>query len=187
MTLQIESIKALEITPKQEVKQRFIDNKKRQIVVDWLFEVSQELKLYDDTIHYAVSYMDRFLMKKEENINDFQLLACTCLWIAIKFNESYYATSSDMAFYCDGLYNEKRFIEKECEVLQVLNFEISKPTIKTFLMHNSSKEVNKQADLSLMYLETITFSQKAENILKKRKRYREPSKKLKAIRSKYAH
>jgi hypothetical protein len=182
---QLENIKSFEILPIKKHIQSEVNDRQRSIVVDWLFEVSNQWKLFDDTIHYAVSYMDRYLFLKHQKVDTFQLLGATCMWIAAKYNEIYPPELDDFVYIAADTYSKKSFLRMEADVLSVLNFELSKPTTKTFLMHYSNKEINYQVDLSLMSPPDSLPSTQATDILKKRKRFEEPLPEFGGIRWKY--
>lgn len=182
---QLENIRNFEIYPVKKLDQLQITTKHRAILVDWLFELSNEWKFFDDTIHYAVSYIDRYLCNKREDCGTLQLLGATCMWIAAKYNEIYPPDLDEFVYMTADTYSKKSFLRKEADVLTVLNFELSKPTTKTFLMHYSCKEVNYQADLSLMEPPDCLPSTQANNIAKKRKRFGELSNEFDGIRRKY--
>tara|TARA_B100000214_G_scaffold370174_2_gene344403 strand:+ start:4055 stop:4717 length:663 start_codon:yes stop_codon:yes gene_type:complete len=169
---------------KKPIEHSMNDNK-RKVLVDWMFEVSTSWSLFDDTIHYAVSYMDRYVSTKgKERTSKLQLLGVTCLWIASKFNEIYPPELDDFADVTDNTYTKKEIILKEADVLMTLNFELAKPTTKTFLMDYSDDEVCYQVDLSLMQQQKCLPSTEANNILKKRKRIEETE--YTAVNKKYA-
>jgi len=65
-----------------EIVQRDIDPKMRGILIDWLVEVVEEYKLNNDTLHLAVSYIDRFLSFYPINRVKLQLLGVTSMNIA---------------------------------------------------------------------------------------------------------
>ncbi|KAM0833235.1 hypothetical protein ACQ4PT_064380 [Festuca glaucescens] len=67
------------------VTQGAITTTKRAKVVDWLVEVADDLKLMPDTLHLAVSYVDRFLSVGAIIPSELQLLGVTALLVAAKF------------------------------------------------------------------------------------------------------
>ena len=54
----------------------------RSILVDWLVEVSDEYKLHDETLHLAVSYIDRFLSQMSVLRGKLQLVGTAAMFIA---------------------------------------------------------------------------------------------------------
>ena len=122
---QLENIRKLEILPVKKLDQTQITTKHRAILVDWLFELSNEWEFFDDTIHYAVSYMDRYLFSKKEDRGTLQLLGATCMWIAAKYNEIYPPELDYFVYMAAETYSKKSFLRKEADVLTVLNFQLS--------------------------------------------------------------
>jgi len=65
-----------------DIVQRDIDPKMRGILIDWLVEVAEEFKLQNDTLHLAVSYIDRFLSFYPICRVKLQLLGVASMYIA---------------------------------------------------------------------------------------------------------
>lgn len=65
-----------------EIVQRDITSNMRGILVDWLVEVAEEYKLLSDTLHLAVSYIDRFLSLNRISRIKLQLLGVSAMLIA---------------------------------------------------------------------------------------------------------
>lgn len=54
----------------------------RAVLVDWLVEVAEEFKLHEETLHLAVSYVDRFLTTNVVTRDKLQLLGVTAMLVA---------------------------------------------------------------------------------------------------------
>ena len=54
----------------------------RAILIDWLSEVADEYKLYSETFHLAVNFIDRFLSRMSVTKSKFQLIGTTALYLA---------------------------------------------------------------------------------------------------------
>ncbi|PWZ52757.1 Coatomer subunit beta'-1 [Zea mays] len=67
--------------------QKDICPKMRVVLVDWLVEVAKEFKLHAETLHLAVSYVDRFLTMNVVAWDKLQLLGVTALLVAAKYEE----------------------------------------------------------------------------------------------------
>ncbi len=182
---QLENIQSFEILTVKKADQSHTVTENRAFVVDWLFELSNEWNFFDDTIHYAVSYMDRYLFVKQEHRTTFQLLGATCMWIAAKYNEVYPPNLTEFVYKAANTYSKASFLEKEADILNVLNFQLAKPTTKTFIMNYTCKEVNYQVDLSLMSPPDCLPSTQADKIVKKKRKFTEPSDQFNGIRCKY--
>ena len=62
--------------------QKYISPKMRAVLVDWLVEVAEEFKLHAETLHLAVSYVDRFLTMNVVTRDKLQLLGVTAMLVA---------------------------------------------------------------------------------------------------------
>jgi hypothetical protein len=61
----------------------------RAILVDWLVEVVNKYRQQPETLHLAVSIMDRYLMKRMVARTRLQLVGVTALLIASKFEQTF--------------------------------------------------------------------------------------------------
>jgi cyclin A len=62
--------------------QKYISPKMRAVLVDWLVEVAEEFKLHAETLHLAISYVDRFLTTNVVTRDKLQLLGVTAMLVA---------------------------------------------------------------------------------------------------------
>lgn len=62
--------------------QRDINATMREILIDWLNEVTQEYKLTNYSLYLSVNFTDRFLTKISVHRTKLQLVGITCLLIA---------------------------------------------------------------------------------------------------------
>ena len=63
--------------------QKEINNYMRAILVDWLVDVSQHFELMSETLHTAVTFIDRYLTAhKDVKKTELQLVGVSCLKIA---------------------------------------------------------------------------------------------------------
>ncbi|CAN6296058.1 unnamed protein product [Urochloa humidicola] len=115
--------------------QEYISPKMRAVLVDWLVEVADEFKLQAETLHIAVSSVDRFLTMHVVTRDKLQLLGVTALLAAAKYEE---VESSKMKVnkytdITDNTYTKQQVVKMEADLLKSLNFEIGGPTVTTFL------------------------------------------------------
>ncbi|GFS42148.1 cyclin-dependent protein kinase 3;2 [Actinidia rufa] len=116
-----------------EKVQKDINPAMRDILLDWLVEVAEEYKLVSDTLYLTVSYVDRFLSHHFVNRNKLQLLGISCMLIASKYEEISPPHVEDFCYITDNTYSKEEVVSMERDVLIFLNYEMSTPTIKTFL------------------------------------------------------
>jgi len=56
----------------------------RKTITDWIFQVSQDLKISPDTTCAIIAYVDTILCKTEVSKENLQLVILTCLILASK-------------------------------------------------------------------------------------------------------
>lgn len=105
----------------------------RGILVDWLVEVAEEYKLSADTLYLSVGYIDRVLSVQPVARTKLQLLGVTCMLIASKYEEIYAPQVDEFCYITDNTYSREDVLSMERTVLDALEFELTQPTIKTFL------------------------------------------------------
>lgn len=59
----------------------------RRVLVDWMFDISQEYHAQPTTLYLSVTLLDRALDKLAVRREKFQLLGCVCFLIAAKIEE----------------------------------------------------------------------------------------------------
>ncbi|CAI9286899.1 unnamed protein product [Lactuca saligna] len=105
----------------------------REVLVDWLVEVTEEYKLASDTLFLTVSYIDRFLSSHSLSRNKLQLLGVSCMLVASKFEEISPPQAEDYCYITDNTYTKEEVVQMEETLLQFLNSDPSNPIPKTFL------------------------------------------------------
>jgi cyclin B len=122
----------------------------RAVLIDWLFEVHLKLKFTPETLYLTVNIVDRYLTKKA-NVprRELQLIGTTALLIASKYEEICPANIDDLVEACAGTYPYGEILETEETILKTLNYQISIPTIYTFLVRYLNAA---HADIKLCYL-----------------------------------
>lgn len=123
----------------------------RGILVDWLIQVQNHLKLDQQTVHMAVSMIDQFLARKTISLSKVQLLGITCIFVAAKFEERFAPTIESLLHLTDDSYVFSEVIQMELLVLKVLKFNLSVPTPMVFL-ERALKVVNSQKNVKVEYL-----------------------------------
>lgn len=114
-------------------KQPDINNSMRAILVDWLVEVAEEYRLSSETLYLAVNYIDRFLSSMVVLRKKLQLVGTACMLIASKLEEIYPPEVSEFVYITDDTYTDKEVRKMENMVLKVLSFDLSVPTVLSFL------------------------------------------------------
>ncbi|KAI3822046.1 hypothetical protein L1987_09627 [Smallanthus sonchifolius] len=113
--------------------QRDITQEMRGILIDWLVEVREEYKLTPETLYLIVTLIDQYLSKMYIEKQRLQLLGITCMLIASKYEETIAPRVEDFCFITDGTYTRREVLDMEREVVDVLSFHLSVPTVIKFL------------------------------------------------------
>lgn len=106
----------------------------RAILINWLISIHRYLKLLTETLHLAVSMIDRYLHKKSVSKYQLQLLGVTCLYLAAKYEEIYPPEFSKFLKICENAYSKTQVILMEKEILKVIDFRINVPTSWVFFV-----------------------------------------------------
>lgn len=106
----------------------------RAILINWLVSIHRYLKLLSETLHLAVSLIDRFLNKKSVSKYQLQLLGVTSLYLAAKYEEIYPPEFSKFLKICENAYSKTQVILMEKEILKVVDFRINVPTCWVFFV-----------------------------------------------------
>ncbi|XP_077174832.1 cyclin-P isoform X2 [Paroedura picta] len=96
----------------------------RALLVDWLVQVHEYLKLADDTLHLAVYLMNAYLKASKVRVATLQLLSITCLFLACKVEESTCPQSSQLCLMAEDTFTPKELFRMERKVLACLRFEL---------------------------------------------------------------
>ena len=62
--------------------QKAVDEKMRAILVDWLQDVSVHFEVRDETLHYAIAFLNLVLSGMEVKKKNLQLVGVVCMKIA---------------------------------------------------------------------------------------------------------
>ncbi|KAJ0431902.1 putative cyclin [Helianthus annuus] len=110
-----------------------ITQEMRSILIDWLVEVCEEYGLASETFYLTVALIDIYLSKKCIGKRRLQLLGITCMLVASKYEEICAPRVEEFCFITDSTYTRADVLEMEHQILDVLSFQLSVPTIKKFL------------------------------------------------------
>ena len=124
--------------PEYMKKQPSINENMRSILVDWLIDVSVHFELTTQTLHLAISYIDRALSSLKIEKNTLQLLGVTSMKIADLLNEKskeYYKqeNASEYAYITAEEYTPEEVVKMEKKIVCVLNFNLMTPTFYNFV------------------------------------------------------
>jgi len=114
-----------------------VDVSCRSQMIEWMKNIIDHCQFSRSTIAVAVNYMDRFLMVTPWARRDrsaFQLVAITCLYMAIKIYEPTVLSASSVVKLTRNAYGLDQIESMERLVLQTISWRMNPPTAVTFAM-----------------------------------------------------
>lgn len=117
-----------------------VDEDCRVKMCEWCYQVVDFCKFRRETVGIGMSYLDRYLCaemgkKALGDRKEYQLVAMTCLYIAIKLHEPLEMETSLLADLSRGCYTEMEFANMEKKILEALVWRVSGPTALSFVQH----------------------------------------------------
>jgi len=112
--------------------QRDVNAKMREILIDWLSEVHHKFKLRLETMYLTVNLIDRFLSLRAVSRTKLQLVGCTAMLIASKYEEIYAPEVRDFVYISDRAYKRDEILMMESIMLNTLEFNLTVPTALRF-------------------------------------------------------
>lgn len=104
----------------------------RAILVDWLVDVHQKFKLRSTTLYLTINILDRYIGLENINRTKLQLVGLACMMVAGKHEEIYPSCAEDFVHIADKSFSLGDLLAMEAEILRVLKWEVSAPTIPMF-------------------------------------------------------
>ena len=117
-----------------------VDEDCRVKMCEWCYQVVDFCKFRRETVGIGMSYLDRYLCsdKGKKALGDrkeYQLVAMTCLYIAIKLHEPLEMETSLLADLSRGCYTEMEFANMEKKILEAIIWRVNGPTSLGFIQH----------------------------------------------------
>uniref|UniRef100_A0A0E0GIS2 Uncharacterized protein n=1 Tax=Oryza nivara TaxID=4536 RepID=A0A0E0GIS2_ORYNI len=143
----------------QEIQGGIINMDVRGILVDWMADVAYVFNLQEETLHHAVSYVDRFLSKIAFPGDKLKLLGTTALFVASKYEEIHPPHVRNFSAVTVNTYTTQQVSKMELNILRFLNFDVGSPTNssnrKLELMCNYLAELSLLDDYYIRFLPSI--------------------------------
>lgn len=96
----------------------------RSILLNWLIEIQQNLKLNQRTIFLSINIFDWFLEKKRVLRSELQLVGISSFLIASKFEDIYPPEIEHIIYLCEFLYSKEQILRMEGDILFQLGFNL---------------------------------------------------------------
>lgn len=117
-----------------------VDEDCRVKMCEWCYQVVDFCKFRRETVGIGMSYLDRYMCSKKGkkalgDRKEYQLVAMTCLYVAIKLHEPLEMETSLLADLSRGCYTEMEFANMEKNILEAIEWRVSGPTPLAFVLH----------------------------------------------------
>jgi hypothetical protein len=111
-----------------------VNEKMRGILIDWLVDVHMKFKLLPETLHLAVDILDRYLEQRTVPKLRLQLVGVVAMLLAAKYEEMYPPEIREFLHVSADAFTRDEVLRMERQMLAVLNFNLTVPTIYPFLL-----------------------------------------------------
>lgn len=96
----------------------------RYILVDWLFEVAEMKEFPPETVHLAVSLVDRYLQLRDVKRTKLQLVGISAILLAARWMGPLIITIREAAWLTDNTYKYEQVVRMMGEVLAVFRGDL---------------------------------------------------------------
>ncbi|ODV87619.1 hypothetical protein CANARDRAFT_191168, partial [[Candida] arabinofermentans NRRL YB-2248] len=107
----------------------------RPYLVNFIIQLHSSLKLKPTTLFLCWNIIDRYCAKRIAFKQHYQLIGCTSLWIASKYEDkkSRVPTVTELSLVCSKVYDESMFKEMEIHILSTLDWSIGHTSLEDIL------------------------------------------------------
>lgn len=107
----------------------------RPYLIDFIIEVHSQFRLRPEVLYLAFNIVDRYVSKRIVYKKHYQLVGCSALWIAAKFEDGKDKVPlvRELADMCCKAYDESAFIQMEGHVLSTIGWNLGHPTAEAWL------------------------------------------------------
>ncbi|KAG0676934.1 hypothetical protein C6P42_001060 [Pichia californica] len=107
----------------------------RPYLVNFIIQMHSSLKLKSQTLFLTWNIIDRYCAKRIAFKQHYQLIGCTALWIASKYEDkkSRVPTVKELNLMCSNVYDDSMFREMEIHILSTLNWSIGAINLEDIL------------------------------------------------------
>jgi len=107
----------------------------RPYLVNFIIQIHASLKLKPETLFLCWNIIDRYCAKRIAFKQHYQLIGCTALWIAAKYEDKKSRVPSlrELRMMCSNVYEESMFKEMEVHILSTLDWTIGHCSLESVL------------------------------------------------------
>ncbi|VVT49402.1 uncharacterized protein SAPINGB_P002253 [Magnusiomyces paraingens] len=134
----------------------------RPFLLDFILDTHYTLRLSPSTLFLAVNLVDRYCSRRIVSKKHYQLVGCTALWIAAKFEDkkSHIPQLNDLIGICCDLYEDVMFVQMEGHILNTIEWQVSHASVESFLQLLLGSKCNPVLSSIAHYLAEVSMYHK---------------------------
>lgn len=138
---------------KKNIKLTIHKSAHRRKLLRWLYEVTRDFKYEQSTFGIAVYILDTYTQKYGFELNNYQLLGITSLFIAAKMEESKLKGINDYVQVTDCYVKEEEILLMERHIINIHSFDIVTPHfyLKSWHLEKMSKKLSLAEKRELLF------------------------------------
>lgn len=105
----------------------------REKICEWKFEVVDRFDIEREIVCISTYYLDQYLSTRYVDEKLFQLVAITCIYLAIKLHSPKKVTLQCIAAMGQGLIHPDHIVSMELSIMKSLNWHLHPPTPMAFI------------------------------------------------------
>lgn len=134
------------LAPPDSIASPQVTEATRNILVDWLVRVSEDLKLMPESLFCSVCILDAMLARNPSLLlAEVHLWGISCFLLGAKYHEEEPPKVADLAYMASNLYDERIIVSKERDVFRIMGCNINVPEEMSYW-----KEVSAASDTSMI-------------------------------------
>ncbi|EPR79137.1 G2/mitotic specific cyclin 1 [Spraguea lophii 42_110] len=104
---------------------KIVNNNHRKTLIHWLFEVTSDFNYSIRTYIHAVYIFDKYTTYRGEDLNNYQLIGLTALFIAAKIDEEYPKKIHYYTMVTEESVTKKDIVKREKDMVNVIGFTLN--------------------------------------------------------------
>ncbi|TFK57364.1 hypothetical protein OE88DRAFT_1618854 [Heliocybe sulcata] len=134
----------------------------RPCLSDFLIEIHFSFRLRPETLYLCQNIIDRYVSRRIVFVKHYQLVGCTALWLASKFEDAKerVPTVYDLVQVCRETYEDSAFLQMERHMLNTIEWTLGHPTAEAWLRLSCTGLVMEEAKVqhvARFLMETTLF------------------------------
>ncbi|KAL5004719.1 hypothetical protein ScPMuIL_018175 [Solemya velum] len=115
------------VIPEDYLEGSDVTSHARAVLVDWMIQVQMHLNVSQQSLHFTVKIIDRYLSLQKVSLSTLQLVGISALLIATKYIERFPPEIDNLCHLTDYTYGPKQVLSMEKIILKEMAFNVNLP------------------------------------------------------------